>query len=100
LFHTLSLEGMVPQDHLVRRLESIIDLSFVREMVHPYYSHTGQPSIDPVVLFKMMLIGYLFGITSERKLAEACSLNLAFRWYLGYDLMNLHRITPYSPKPV
>jgi transposase len=51
-----------------------------------YYSRTGQPSIDPVVLFKMMLLGYLYGITSERRLAEECALHLAFRWYLGYDL--------------
>ena len=86
LFHSLSLEGMVPGDHLLRRLDKIVNLSFVRELCRPYYSHTGQPSIDPEVLFKMMFLGYLFGITSERRLAEECSLHLAFRWYLGYDL--------------
>ena len=86
LFHTLSLEAMVPDDHLLRRLEGVVDLCFVRQLCAPYYSHTGQPSIDPVVLFKMMLLGYLYGITSERRLAEECSLHLAFRWYLGYDL--------------
>ena len=86
LFHALSLESMVPEDHLLRRLESVVSLSFVRELCAPYYSHTGQPSIDPVVLFKMMLLGYLYGLTSERRLAEECSLHLAFRWYLGYDL--------------
>jgi transposase len=86
LYHGLSLEALMPEDHLLRRLESVVSLSFVRKLCAPYYSHTGQPSVDPVVLFKMMLLGYLYGITSERRLAEECSLHLAFRWYLGYDL--------------
>jgi transposase len=86
LFHSLSLAKLVPQDHLLRRLDETLDLSFVREYCGEYYSHTGQPSVDPVVIFKMMLLGYLYGITSERRLAEEGSLHLAFRWYLGYDL--------------
>lgn len=86
LFHAFSLDKVVPEGHLLRHLEATVDLSFVRELCAPYYSHTGQPSVDPVVLFKMMLLGYLYGITSERRLAEECSLHLAFRWYLGYDL--------------
>jgi transposase len=86
IFYRLSLEKMIPQDHLVRALEEILDMNFIRGLCRKYYSHTGQPSVDPIVLFKMMLIGYLFGITSERKLAEECTVNLAFRWYLGYDL--------------
>jgi transposase len=86
IFYRLSLEKMVPQDHLVRALEEILDINFIRGLCRKYYSHTGQPSVDPIVLFKMMLLGYLFGITSERKLAEECTVNLAFRWYLGYDL--------------
>lgn len=86
IFYRLSLEKMVPKDHLVRALEEIINMNFIRGLCRKYYSHTGQPSVDPIVLFKMMLIGYLFGITSERKLAEECTVNLAFRWYLGYDL--------------
>ena len=86
IFYRLSLEKMVPQDHLVRALEEVIDLGFVRGLCRKYYSHTGQPSVDPTVLFKMMLVGYLFGITSERKLSEECTVNLAYRWYLGYDL--------------
>jgi transposase len=86
LFHSLSLAKLVPEDHLLRRLDETLDLSFVREDCGAYYSHTGQPSVDPVVIFKMMLLGYLYGISSERRLAEECSLHLAFRWYLGYDL--------------
>ncbi len=80
------LDNVVPEGHLLRHLEATVDLSFVRELCAPYYSHIGQPSVDPVVLFKMMLVGYLYGITSERRLAEECSLHLAFIWYFGYDL--------------
>jgi len=65
---------MVPQDQIVRALEDVLDMGFIRGLCRKYYSHTGQASVDPVVLFKMMLIGYLFGITSERKLAEECTL--------------------------
>jgi transposase len=86
LFYDFSLSKRIPEDHLLRRLEEGLDLSFVRELTAPYYSHTGQPSVDPVVLFKMMLMGYLYGITSERRLAEEISLNMAYMWYLGYDL--------------
>lgn len=86
LFYGFSLTQRVPEGHLVRQLDRVIDLSFVRPLVAKYYSHTGQPSVDPVVLFKTMLLGYLYGITSERRLAEECSLNMAFMWYLGYGL--------------
>ena len=86
LFHSLSLSKLVPEEHLVRQLEEVFDLGFVRKLCAPFYSHTGQPSVDPVVVFKMLLLGYFYGITSERRLAEECSLHLAFRWYLGYDL--------------
>lgn len=85
-FYNFSLSKRIPDDHLLKQLEATIDLSFVRELTALYYSHTGQPSVDPVVLFKMMLLGYLYGITSERRLAEEISLNLAFMWYIGYDL--------------
>jgi transposase len=86
MFYNFSLNERVPQDHFFRKVAKVVDLSFVRKLVKPYYSHTGQPSIDPIVLFKMMLIGYFYGITSERRLAEEVSLNMAYMWYLGYDL--------------
>jgi transposase len=63
-----------------------VDFSFVRPLCRPYYSQIGQPSVDPVVIFKLLLIGYLYGITSERRLAEDVGLHLAYRWFLGYDL--------------
>ncbi len=86
LFYDFSLSKRIPEGHLLKQIDSTVDLSFVREMTVPYYSHTGQPSVDPEVIFKMMLLGYLYGITSERRLAEEVSLNLAFMWYVGYDL--------------
>jgi transposase len=84
-YYQLSLDRLVPEDHLLRRIAAAVDFSFVRPLCRPYYSHTGQPSVDPVVIFKMLLIGYLYGITSERRLAREVSLHLAYRWFLGYD---------------
>jgi transposase len=75
MFYNFSLSERVPQDHFLRKVAKVVDLDFVRKLVKPYYSYTGQPSIDPMVLFKMMLIGYFYGITSERRLAEEVSLN-------------------------
>ena len=85
LYYQLSLDRLVPEDHLLRRIAAAVDFSFVRPLCRPFYSHTGRPSVDPVVLFKMLLVGYLYGISSERRLAREISLNLAYRWFLGYD---------------
>ena len=82
----LNLEERIPADHLLRRVAKVVDFAFVRRLTARFYSHTGQPGIDPVVLFKMALLGYLYSITSERRLAEELRLNLAFMWFLGYDL--------------
>lgn len=86
LFYQVSLEDRVPPDHLLRRVAAVVDFSFVRRLTARFYSHTGQPGVDPVVLFKMALLGWLYGITSERRLAEELRLNLAFMWFVGYDL--------------
>src|SRR5512140_2213100 len=86
LFYQFSLEERVPEDHLLRRVAQTVDLSFVRRLTERFYSHTGQPSIDPVVIFKMALLSYLYGITSERRLVEEIGLNLAYLWFIGYDL--------------
>jgi len=84
-YYNLSLDRLVPEDHLLRCIAAGIDFSFVRSLCRPYYSHTGQPSVDPVVIFKMLLLGYLYGITSERRLAQEVSMHLGYRWFLGYD---------------
>lgn len=86
LFYNFSLSQRIPKDHFLSRLDEAVDFSFIHELANPYYSHTGQPSIDPVVLFKMMLIGYLYNITSERKLAQELKVNMAFMYFLGYDI--------------
>jgi transposase len=85
LYYQLSLDQLVPQNHLLRQIATAIDFSFVYPLAKSHYSHTGQPSIDPVVIFKTMLIGYLYGITSERRIMSEIQVNLAYRWFLGYD---------------
>jgi transposase len=82
----LSLEELVPQDHFYRHLERVLDLSFVRELVAPYYAAGGRPSIDPVVFFKLQLVMFFEGIRSERQLMRLVADRLSARWYCGYDL--------------
>ena len=84
-YYHLSLDHLVPEDHLLRLIDRAVDFAFIRPLCRPFYSHTGRPSVDPVVLFKMLLVGYLYGITSERRLTRELNLNLAYRWFLGYD---------------
>lgn len=84
---SLTVDDLVPADNFYRRLEAKLDLSFVRAMVKTCYaSGMGRPSIDPVTFFKLHLIMFFEGIRSERQLMETVHLNLAHRWYLGYDL--------------
>ena len=70
LLYCFSLEAQIPEDHLLRRVAAVVDFSFVRRLTSRFYSHTGRPGLDPEVLFKLSLLGYLYGITSERRLAE------------------------------
>jgi transposase len=86
LFYQISLDQLVPPEHPVRRLAAVLDFSWVRSATAKYYSHTGKPSIDPLVIAKLMLLGYLYNIASERQLIRDLQVNLAYRWYLGYDL--------------
>jgi len=86
MYYDFSLEDKVPQDHVLRRIAEAVDFSFVHKIARPYYSHTGKPSVDPVVVLKMALIGYIYGISSERRLASDLPLNLAWLWFLGYDI--------------
>lgn len=86
LFHTIQLEDLVPRDHELRHIMKVIDFGVVRYRVKDKYSYTGQPGIDPVVIIKMLFLGYYYGINSERKLAKDIVLNNAYRWFLGYDL--------------
>lgn len=82
----VTMEELIPQDHFLRKLDAAISFDFVYDLVAPLYSDRGRPSIDPVLLVKMLLLGYLYGIDSERKLEEEVRYNIAYRWYLGLDL--------------
>jgi transposase len=86
IFYQVSLEQLVPEDHLVRRLAKVLDLGWVRHATCDCYSFTGRPSIDPEVIAKMFVLGFLYNIGSERQLMRDIGVNLAYRWYLGYDL--------------
>ena len=87
LFYEFSLEGHVPADHMLRSIDRFVDLEGVRAHVAPFYSPIGRPSIDPELLIRMLIVGYCFGIRSERRLCEEVHLNLAYRWFcrLGLD---------------
>lgn len=86
LFYEFSLEDHVPQDHLLRSIDRFVDLSSIRAYLADFYSHTGRPSVDPELLIRMLLVGYCFGIRSERRLCEEVHLNLAYRWFCRLDL--------------
>ena len=81
LFYAFSIEDAVPQDHLLRRIDRSLDLSELRAELRPYYSAIGRPSVDPELMVRMLLVGYCFGIRSERRLCEEVHLNLAYRWF-------------------
>src|SRR5271169_5832226 len=87
LFYGFSLERHVPDNHLLRKIDRFVDLSEVRTHLEPYYSETGRPSIDPELMMQMLIVGYCFGIRSERRLCDEVHLNLAYRWFcrLGLD---------------
>jgi transposase len=82
----LSLEEIVPKDNFYRRLETTLDLSFVRELTKDCYASGGRPSIDPVVFFRLQLVMFFENTRSERQLMEVAADRLSIRWYLGYDL--------------
>jgi transposase len=95
LFYYFRLEDQVPETHLLRLIEKHISFAFVRERLKQSYSETGRPSIDPELLLRILLIGYLYGITSERKLVEELRMHLAWRWFtgLGFDQEIPHHST-------
>jgi transposase len=95
LFYYFRLEDQVPEDHLLRLIDKHISFDFVRERLRESYSDTGRPSIDPELLLRILLIGYLYGITSERKLVEELRMHLAWRWFtgLGFDQEIPHHST-------
>ncbi|GHH97069.1 hypothetical protein AM1BK_06120 [Neobacillus kokaensis] len=88
----MSIDELVPDDHLLRLIEKYIDFSFLLEKVRPYYSDgNGRPS-DPLILFKMMFIGYIYGIHSARQLKREIKMNITYRWFLG---LKFHEPVPH-----
>lgn len=80
-FYSFDLDKVVPPDHLVRQIDGLLDLSWVHNELAPYYSHTGRPSIDPVLMIRMLIVGYVFALRSERRLCAEVQVNLAYRWF-------------------
>ncbi len=79
--YAFDLDKVVPADHLVRQIDRVLDLSWVHKELAPYYSHRGRPSIDPVLMIRMLLVGYVFALRSERRLCSEVQVNLAYRWF-------------------
>ena len=83
----LSLEGLIPKDHLLRKIDAVIDFSFIHDRVAGLYCpDNGRPPLDPTLMFKALFVGYLFGIRSERQLVREVEVNVAYRWFLGLQL--------------
>src|SRR5437870_11509728 len=81
LFYSFRLEDQIPDTHLLRLIDRYVDFTFVRDRLQSFYSQTGRPSIDPETLLRLLLVGYLYGITSERRLLEDVRMHLAYRWF-------------------
>lgn len=86
LFYEFSLERHVPAEHMLRAIDRFVDLSELRAHLASFYSPVGRPSVDPELLIRMLLVGYCFGIRSERRLCEEVHLNLAYRWFCRLGL--------------
>ncbi len=100
LFYYFRIEDQVPENHLLRLVDRYVSFDFVRTKLKDSYSDTGRPSIDPELLLRILLIGYLYGITSERKLVEELRMHLAWRWFTGLGFDEKFRITRPSPRTV
>jgi transposase len=86
LFYSFCLEEAVPDDHLVREVAAVLDLSWVHAELAPHYPDNGRPSIDPELMIRMLIIGYVFAIRSERALCRDVQVNLAYRWFCGLSI--------------
>ncbi|MGR6871704.1 IS1182 family transposase [Pseudomonas sp. HK3] len=83
----VSIDELVPNDHLLRKIEQKVDFSFIHDLVKDFYSpNNGRPALDPTLMFKLLFIGYLFGVRSERQLIREVQVNVAYRWFLGLGL--------------
>src|SRR6202521_4326075 len=85
-FYSFRLDEAVPDDHLVRKIAAVLDLSWVHSELAPFYPNLGRPSIDPVLMIRMLIVGYVFAIRSERALCREVRVNLAYRWFCGLSI--------------
>src|SRR6202167_1551425 len=86
LFYSFRLDDVVPDDHLVRAIAAVLDLSWVHAALARYYPKLGRPSIDPVLMIRMLIVGYVFAIRSERALCRGGQVNFAYRWFCGFSI--------------
>lgn len=102
----IDMNELIPENHLLKQIDRIIDFAFIYELAAPYYATKGRKPIDLVTLTKMLLIGYLYGIKSEHRLVEEVQLNIAYRWFCGLELsdkinaMSRFSETMFAPFPV
>ena len=82
----MDISELIPPDHLLKRIGQLVSFDFIYERLLTYYPATGRPSVDPICMFKMLLVGYLYGIKSERRLVQEVQLNIAYRWFCGFEL--------------
>src|SRR5271168_1281624 len=85
-FYSFCLDEVVPDDHIVRAIAAVLDLTWVYSELAPYYPKIGRPSIDPVLMIRMLIVGYVFAIRSERALCREVGVNLAYRWFCGLSI--------------
>ena len=87
IWYNVGIEDLAPKDHILRKIDKYINFSFINDLCRPYYcENNGRPAIEPEIMFKMLFIGYLFGIRSETRLVEDVKVNIAYRWFLGYGI--------------
>src|SRR5258706_2630497 len=86
LFYSFCLEEVVPDDHQVRAIASVLDLSWVYGELSPHYPALGRPSVDPGLMIRTLILGYAFGLRSERLLCREVKVNLAYRWFCGFSI--------------
>jgi transposase len=98
LFYSFNLDNHVPREHLLRGIDHFLDLRDLRRHLAPFYSPMGRPSIDPELMIRMLIVGYCFGIRSERRLCEEVHLNLAYRWFCRLGLETPYPNTRHSPR--
>ena len=86
IFHYFRMRDLVPDDHIQKLIDRHVDFSFIREKAKHLYSETGRPSVDPELMVKMLLVGYLFGIKSYRRLCEEVGTHIGYRWFVGLNM--------------